>query len=74
MARTVRVNPLVVLLSVLLGVELFGFVGALLAVPLAGALNVIVKELWLHRPAPPDELIVVGADTTGTDAARPGAL
>jgi predicted PurR-regulated permease PerM len=58
MARTVRVNPLVVLLSVLLGVELFGFVGALLAVPLAGATAVVVKELWRHRPAG-DELIVV---------------
>jgi len=59
MARTVRINPLVTLLSVLLGVELFGFDGALLAVPLAGALNVIVKELWCHRPTAPDELVVV---------------
>lgn len=59
MARTVKINPLVTLLSVLLGVELFGFDGALLAVPLAGALNVIVKELWLHRPTAPDELVVV---------------
>ena len=59
MARTVDINPLVTLLSVLLGVELFGFDGALLAVPLAGALNVIVKELWCHRPTAPDELVVV---------------
>jgi predicted PurR-regulated permease PerM len=58
MARTVHVSPLVVLLSVLLGVELFGVVGALLAVPLAGATAVVVKELWRHRRAP-DELIVV---------------
>ncbi|MEZ5408439.1 MAG: AI-2E family transporter [Acidimicrobiales bacterium] len=59
MARTVKINPLVTLLSVLLGVELFGFDGALLAVPMAGALNVIVKELWCHRPTAPDELVVV---------------
>ncbi len=59
MSRTVRVNPLVVLLSVLLGVELFGFVGALLAVPIAGALNVLVKELWMHRPRSGAELLVV---------------
>ena len=59
MAKTVRVNPLVVLLSVLLGVELFGFAGALLAVPLAGALTVVVKELWQHRPSDPGELSVV---------------
>jgi predicted PurR-regulated permease PerM len=43
MARKVKVNPLVVLLSVLFAVELFGIVGALLAVPVSGALQVIVK-------------------------------
>ncbi|MEO6122639.1 MAG: AI-2E family transporter [Ilumatobacteraceae bacterium] len=43
MARKVNVNPLVVLLSVLVGVELFGILGALLAVPASGALQVIVK-------------------------------
>jgi predicted PurR-regulated permease PerM len=64
MSRTVRVNPLVVLLSVLLGVELFGLVGALLAVPAAGAITVVVKELWLHRPADPDQLIVVTSGDT----------
>ena len=43
MARTVKVNPLVVLLSVLVGVELFGFVGALLAVPVSGAAQVAIR-------------------------------
>jgi predicted PurR-regulated permease PerM len=59
MSRTVRVNPLVVLLSVLMGVELFGFIGALLAVPMAGATSVIIKEMWLHRPSARDELVIV---------------
>ena len=36
MSRTVDVNPLTVLVSVLVGVELFGFLGALLAIPVAG--------------------------------------
>jgi predicted PurR-regulated permease PerM len=45
MSRTVKVNPLVVLLSVLLGVELFGFVGAIFAIPLAGSLQVFAKEI-----------------------------
>ena len=49
MARKVKVNPLVVLLSVLLGVELFGFLGALLAVPISGALQVIVKSVNIER-------------------------
>ncbi len=45
MSRTVKVNPLVVLLSVLLGVELFGFIGAIFAIPLAGSLQVFAKEV-----------------------------
>ncbi len=49
MARTVKVNPLVVLLSVLVGVELFGMLGALLAVPLSGAVLVLVKSLREER-------------------------
>jgi predicted PurR-regulated permease PerM len=43
MSRRVKVNPLVVLVSVLAGVELFGILGALLAVPVSGALLVTVK-------------------------------
>ena len=46
MSRTVKVNPLLVILSVLLGVELFGYVGAILSIPLAGSLQVLLKEIW----------------------------
>jgi predicted PurR-regulated permease PerM len=54
MSRTVRVNPLLVLLSILIGAEIgswiggiFGaFVGALLAIPTAGAIQVVVREVW----------------------------
>jgi predicted PurR-regulated permease PerM len=49
MARTVSLNPLLVLVSVLVGVELFGFVGALLAIPAAGILQVIVKDVYTSR-------------------------
>ncbi len=49
MARTVRVNPLVILLSVLVGVELFGFGGALLAIPFAGIAQVIGREFHQER-------------------------
>jgi predicted PurR-regulated permease PerM len=52
--RTVRVSPLLVLLSVLAGTTLgnwadglFGaFVGALLAIPAAATLQVVARELW----------------------------
>ncbi|MGH8992886.1 MAG: AI-2E family transporter [Acidimicrobiia bacterium] len=51
MSRTVKLNPLLVLLAVLVGVELAGFVGALLAIPSAGVIQVVVKNLWEERQA-----------------------
>ena len=51
MSRTVNLNPLLVLLSVLVGVELAGFVGALLAIPAAGVIQVVVRSLWEQRQA-----------------------
>jgi predicted PurR-regulated permease PerM len=36
MSRTVQLSALTVLVSILIGVELFGFLGALLAIPVAG--------------------------------------
>jgi hypothetical protein len=49
MAKTVQINQLFVLVSVLVGVELGGFVGAILAIPLAGVVAVIVRDLWDNR-------------------------
>jgi predicted PurR-regulated permease PerM len=49
MARTVQINQLVVLVSILVGVELFGLLGALLAIPAAGVIQVIVRDLWDNR-------------------------
>jgi predicted PurR-regulated permease PerM len=49
MAKRVKINPLIVLLSVLLSVAIFGFIGALLAVPASGAIQVAVKAVQLER-------------------------
>lgn len=49
MSRTVDLNPLAVLVSVLVGVELSGFLGALLAIPAAGVIQVIVRDLYDER-------------------------
>ena len=49
MARRVKVNPLVVLLSFLLGVTIFGWLGAVLAVPISGAVQVAVKAIMQER-------------------------
>jgi predicted PurR-regulated permease PerM len=51
MSRTVRLNPLWVILSVLAGAQLASIVGALLAIPLAGAIQVIARDLWQERRA-----------------------
>jgi predicted PurR-regulated permease PerM len=61
--RTVQLSPLVVLISVLVGAELAGILGALAAIPVAGTLQVIVRDqLNAHRgrmrppgPAPAEE-------------------
>ena len=73
MSRTVRINPLLVLLAILVGANVGnfvggffgGFVGTLLAIPIAGSLQVIVRELW-QTTAPEARLEVVGTggDTT----------
>lgn len=49
MAKRLQVNPLGILLSVLLASELYGILGALLAVPVSGALQAIVISLRQER-------------------------
>ncbi|RDI74534.1 putative permease [Gaiella occulta] len=46
--RTVQLSPLVVLVAVLMGAELAGVIGALGAIPIAGAIQVLVLD-WLEE-------------------------
>ena len=62
MARTVKINPLGILVSVLIGVEVFGLLGALLAIPVAGVIQVVVRDLWNEREGRPKDPITLGAD------------
>jgi predicted PurR-regulated permease PerM len=72
MSRTVRVNPLLVLVSILVGASIgsliggiFGaFVAALLAIPAAGAIQVLVREIWQQTAVPQP----VEATASGTAA------
>ena len=82
MSKTVRINPLLVFIAVLAGASIGsliggipgGFVAALLAIPTAGALQVLVKEIWQatapdqpqESPAPAAE----PADEYGNPVAR----
>jgi predicted PurR-regulated permease PerM len=47
--RTVQLSPLAVLISVLIGAELAGVLGALAAIPVAGTLQVIFLDWLRHR-------------------------
>lgn len=62
MTRTVDLNPLAVLVSVLVGVELFGILGALLAIPVAGMIQVIVRDIYNEHWGELKEEPTVGAD------------
>ena len=54
MSKTVRINPLLVLVSILVGASIGsliggifgGFVTALLAIPTAAAIQIVVREIW----------------------------
>jgi predicted PurR-regulated permease PerM len=46
--RTVQLSPLAVLISILVGAELAGILGALAAIPVAGSIQVLIVD-WLHH-------------------------
>ena len=84
MSKTVRISPLLVLVSVLVGASIGswiggifgGFVAALLAIPAAGAFQVIVREAWRLSGPPlrdvPDApaRIAIQTPVAGTAAAE----
>ncbi len=88
MSRTVKVNPLLVMVAVLVGADLGNWVGgifgafaaALLAIPMAGILQVVVKDVWRATTPSlpgPDEMEAVADQTimpggTPTAPGEPG--
>jgi predicted PurR-regulated permease PerM len=50
--RTLRVNPIVTIVSVLVGASLLGVLGALLAIPTAAAIQIMLGEWWANRAQP----------------------
>jgi predicted PurR-regulated permease PerM len=65
MSKTVRISPLLVLISILVAASIGswiggffgGFVAALLAIPAAGAAQVVMSELW--RASAPGEVLAL---------------
>jgi predicted PurR-regulated permease PerM len=47
--RTVQLSPLAVLISILIGAELAGILGALGAIPVAGSIQVLILDWRRHR-------------------------
>ena len=52
--RAVALEPFIVIVSVLFGATLFGVVGALLAIPVAAAIQIGAQEWWRYRLDPQD--------------------
>lgn len=47
--RTLKMNPLIIVLALLVGTGLAGVLGALLALPIAGALQVLIEDVLTRR-------------------------
>lgn len=67
LSRTVKLNPLTVLVAILVGVELAGILGALLAIPVAGVIQVVVRDLYDHRRGTVKAVPTVGEDRRPAD-------
>jgi predicted PurR-regulated permease PerM len=67
--RSVKVNPIVTITSVLIGGALLGILGVLLAIPTAAAIQIILREWWTYRQEQQDAASASGsAASTGSDA------
>jgi predicted PurR-regulated permease PerM len=54
--RAVNLHPLAVITAILVGSNLLGVLGALVAIPIAAAIQIALKDIWQNRPS-----TVVGA-------------
>jgi predicted PurR-regulated permease PerM len=60
--RTVQLSPLAVLISVLIGAELAGILGALAAIPIAGTIQVLLRDWLAHRRRGPPAATAASAE------------
>jgi len=77
--RTVQVQPIVVLVAVLFGSTLLGILGAIVAIPIAASIQILLREWWSWRqearmaaiaggePPPPGPLGTSGSPPTDGD-------
>lgn len=80
MSSNVGLNPLVIIIAIVAGSTLNGVVGAILAIPLAGALQVLAQHIWVapSLAAVPTEEVGAGGSTspeeTSTELPTPEVL
>jgi predicted PurR-regulated permease PerM len=66
--RTVDLHPLVIISAILIGSSLIGVLGALVAIPVAAALQILLRDHWEHRRV---RSSVLGAEGAPIEAAPP---
>jgi predicted PurR-regulated permease PerM len=66
--RTVQLSPLTVLVAVLIGAELVGILGALAAIPTAGIVQAVAREIFLWRR---EAILPAGAGIVRPDEPAP---
>jgi predicted PurR-regulated permease PerM len=49
--RAVNLHPLAVITAILIGSNLLGVLGALIAIPIAAAIQITLKDIWANRPS-----------------------
>jgi predicted PurR-regulated permease PerM len=72
MEHAVGLTPLTVILALLAGAAIYGFVGALLAVPIAAAIQVVLIELAAHRPPTAEPPSMAPAAEPSVSSSRSG--
>jgi predicted PurR-regulated permease PerM len=65
-ARAVQLEPLIVLIAVLFGSTLFGILGALLAIPVAAAIQITIRE-YVQQRTPPGVVLPLGVEPPRPD-------
>ena len=71
-ACAVGVNPIVTILAVLVGASLLGILGALLAIPIAAAIQIVLRDWWTHRPAADvTDAYAPAQNSSGAELAQP---
>jgi predicted PurR-regulated permease PerM len=70
MSSNVGLNPLVIIIAIVAGSTLNGVIGALLAIPLAGTLQVLAQHIWLAPTLAtlPHEEVGAGGNETAVSA------